>query len=126
LARAMELVHDIDECIEIMDRLPLKDEDRTVRVKEGEGFAITEAPRGILYHHYKINKDGIVTEADIVTPTAHNANNIEKDLWHFVPKFLHLPSEEIALKCEMLVRAYDPCISCSTHFLKVDIRKDKR
>ena len=126
LARAIELVHDIDECIEIMDRLPLKDEDRTVKVKEGEGFAITEAPRGILYHHYKINRDGIVTAADIVTPTAHNVNNLEKDLWHLVPKFLHLPSEEIALKCEMLIRAYDPCISCSTHFLKVDIRKDKR
>jgi len=126
LARAIELVHDVDECIEIMDRLPLKDEDLTVMVKEGEGFAITEAPRGILHHHYKINRDGIVTAADIVTPTAHNANNIEKDLWHLVPKFLHLPPEEIALKCEMLIRAYDPCISCSTHFLKVDIRRGKR
>jgi len=126
LARAIELVHDIDECIEIMDRLPLKDEDKTVAVKEGEGFAITEAPRGILYHYYKINRDGIVTAADIVTPTAHNVNNLEKDLWHFVPKFLHLPSEETALKCEMLIRAYDPCISCSTHFLRINIRKGKR
>lgn len=126
IARAIELVHDIDECIEIMDHLPLEDEDRTVKVKEGEGFAVTEAPRGLLYHHYKINKDGIVTAADIVTPTAHNVNNIEKDLQHLVPKFLHLPSEKIALKCEMLIRAYDPCISCSTHFLKVNIRRGKR
>jgi len=123
IARAIELVHDVDECIEIMDRLPLEDEDRTVKVKGGEGFAVTEAPRGLLYHHYKINKDGIVTAADIVTPTAHNVNNIEKDLRHLVPKFLHLSPEEIALKCEMLIRAYDPCISCSTHFLKVNIRK---
>lgn len=123
LARAIELVHDIEECIEIMDRLPLKDEDRAVVVKEGEGFAITEAPRGILYHHYEINRDGIVTGADIVTPTAHNVDNLEKDLWQFVPQFLHLPSEETALKCEMLIRAYDPCISCSTHFLRVNIRR---
>ncbi len=126
LARAIELVHDMDECIEIMDRLPVKDEDLSVAVKEGEGFAITEAPRGILYHHYTINRDGIVTAADIVTPTAHNVDNLAKDLWHLVSKFLNLPSEKTALKCEMLIRAYDPCISCSTHFLRVNIKKRKR
>ncbi len=126
LARAIELVHDMDECIEIMDRLPVKDEDLSVAVKEGKGFAITEAPRGILYHHYTINRDGIVTAADIVTPTAHNVDNLAKDLWHLVPKFLNLPSEKTALKCEMLIRAYDPCISCSTHFLRVNIKKRKR
>ncbi|MCW4021217.1 MAG: Ni/Fe hydrogenase subunit alpha [Candidatus Bathyarchaeota archaeon] len=123
LARAVELVHDIDDCIEIIERLPLKDEDRTVKIKEGEGFAVTEAPRGILYHSYKIDRDGIIVGADIVPPTAHNANNIEKDLWQFVPNLLNLPLEETTVKCEMLIRAYDPCVSCSTHFLRMDIRE---
>lgn len=78
---------------------------------------------GILYHSYKINREGIIVGSDIVPPTAHNANNIEKDLWQFVPNLLNLPLEEATLKCEMLIRAYDPCISCSTHFLRMDIRE---
>ena len=116
LARAIELVHDIDESIEIIDRLPFKDDSRiTFTVKAGFGAAVTEAPRGMLYHSYDIDNNGVVRGADIVPPTAHNANNIEKDLHEFVPTLLHLPIDEITLRCEMLIRAYDPCISCSTH-----------
>ena len=115
LARAVELVHDIDESIEIIDRVLLKEERRNFICKAGFGAAITEAPRGSLYHSYEIDNNGIVKKADLVPPTAHNANNIEKDLQEFVLTLLDLSMDEITLKCEMLIRAYDPCISCSTH-----------
>lgn len=116
LARAIELVHSIDESIEIIDRLPLKEEGkREITCQAGFGAAITEAPRGSLYHSYLLDNNGIVQKADLVPPTAHNANNIEKDMNEFLHTILDDPIEEITRKCEMLVRAYDPCISCSTH-----------
>ncbi len=121
MARAIELVHAVDECVDIIERLPYVEEDRSVVPKPGDGFAVTEAPRGILYHSYTINRGGLVERADIVPPTAHNAKNMETDLRHFLPQIIDLPLEEITLKCEMLIRAYDPCISCSVHFLRVNL-----
>jgi len=115
LARAIELVHNIDESIEIIDRVPLKKERDEITCKSGFGAAITEAPRGSLYHSYELDNNGIVRKADIVPPTAHNALNVERDMNEFVKTILDLPLDEITLKCEMLIRAYDPCISCSTH-----------
>jgi len=115
LARAIELVHDIDESIEIIDRLPLKEESREIICRSGFGAAITEAPRGSLYHSYDLDSNGIVKGADLVPPTAHNAYNIEKDINEFVITILDKPIDEITLQCEMLIRAYDPCISCSAH-----------
>jgi len=115
LARAIELVHDIDESIDIIDIVSLKEENRNINCKAGFGAAITEAPRGSLYHSYTLDNNGIVKKADLVPPTAHNACNVEKDLNKFVQKNLDLSIEEITLKCEMLIRAYDPCISCSSH-----------
>jgi coenzyme F420-reducing hydrogenase alpha subunit len=114
-ARAIELVHDIDESIEIIDRLPLKDEKREVVCRSGFGAAITEAPRGSLYHSYDLDSNGIVKGVDLVPPTAHNAYNIEKDINGFVKTILDKSIDEITLQCEMLIRAYDPCISCSAH-----------
>lgn len=121
VARALEVVNAIDESIEIIDRLKLKQEDLSFEIKAGEGAAITEAPRGILYHYYKFDREGKVEKADIVTPTAHYAFNVEKDLYELVPNLLDQPLEEAALKCEMLVRAYDPCISCSAHFVNLRV-----
>jgi sulfhydrogenase subunit alpha len=116
LARAIEVVHSIDESIEIIDRLPLKEEEKKdITCRAGFGAAITEAPRGSLYHSYLLDNNGIVQKADLVPPTAHNANNVEKDMHDFIQTLLDQPIEEIQRKCEMLVRAYDPCISCSTH-----------
>jgi sulfhydrogenase subunit alpha len=115
LARAIELVHDIDESIEIIDRLKFKEEQRIITCKSGFGAAITEAPRGSLYHSYTLDNNGIIKKADIVPPTAHNAYNIEKDMNNFVQTIIDEPLDSITLKCEMLVRAYDPCISCSAH-----------
>jgi sulfhydrogenase subunit alpha len=115
LARAIELVDSIDESIDIIDRVPLKEEHWDIGCRAGFGAAITEAPRGSLYHSYVLDNNGIIRKADLVPPTAHNANNVEKDMHEFLGTMLDEPVEEIKLKCEMLVRAYDPCISCSTH-----------
>ncbi len=115
LARAIELVHNIDESIEIINRLSLKEESINIVCKSGFGAAITEAPRGSLYHSYDLDNNGIVRGVDIVPPTSQNAYNVEKDVNDFVQTILALPLDEITLKCEMLIRAYDPCISCSVH-----------
>jgi sulfhydrogenase subunit alpha len=115
LARAIELINDIDECIDIINRVPLKEEKPIFNCKSGFGAAITEAPRGSLYHSYLLDSNGFVRKADIVPPTAHNSYNIEKDLYSFIQNIIDLSLDEITLKCEMLIRAYDPCISCSSH-----------
>ncbi len=85
----------------------------------GRGIGIVEAPRGTLYHEYEINRDGIVEEAVCVIPTAQNLRSIEEDLRAFVPLILDKPKAEITKSIETLVRAYDPCISCSTHIMDV-------
>jgi len=116
LARSIELIHDIDECIDIIKNLSYKEEKpENFICKSGFGAAITEAPRGSLYHSFTFDNNGYVKKADIVPPTAHNAYNVEKDMNKFVQTIKNLPIDEITLKCEMLIRAYDPCISCSAH-----------
>jgi len=122
-ARAVEVVHSIEACIEILEELKLKPEQPNIKPRAGTGFGINEAPRGTLYHYYKVDSRGIIEEADIVTPTAHNVFNIEKDLHEYIPGILALPDRELTLHCEMLVRAYDPCFSCSAHFLKINLRR---
>ena len=89
-------------------------------VRAGIGHAATEAPRGVLYHRYEIDESGLVLNAQIVPPTAQNQKRIEDDLWHFVPQLAALPLEKITARCEQAVRNYDPCISCATHFVKVE------
>lgn len=123
VARALEVINAIDDCISIMDRVPLKEEDRSYEIRPGTGCAITEAPRGLLYHSYEIGEEGVVKKADIVTPTAHNARNLENDLRELVPSIANLSDEEATLRCEMLVRAYDPCISCAVHYVNLDKTK---
>lgn len=130
-ARAVELVHVVDESILVIDRLlkalprraaPLLVE---VRPRAGAGGHFTEAPRGVLYHGYRLNDKGLVEAADVVTPTAHNLKRIEDDLWQFVPQVIDKPQDEATLACEMVVRNYDPCISCATHFLRLNVvRRD--
>ncbi|MEM2901484.1 MAG: Ni/Fe hydrogenase subunit alpha [Candidatus Bathyarchaeia archaeon] len=118
VARALEVLNLVDMSVEAIDNLNLKDErisERDFKPREGEGYAIVEAPRGILYHAYGFNGEGRVKWADIVTPTCQNAKNIEEDLKAFTPKISKMAAEDIALRSEMLVRAYDPCISCSVH-----------
>ena len=88
--------------------------------KENTGIGVTEAPRGVLYHSYSIGADGLIKKGNIVVPTLQNTRNIESDLKKFIPSLMHLQQETAELEIEKLIRAYDPCISCSTHFLKVN------
>ncbi|MEW5706639.1 MAG: Ni/Fe hydrogenase subunit alpha [Actinomycetota bacterium] len=115
LAQAIEIVDGIDDCINLIANLKPKDEKPAYNIKAGEGAAITEAPRGVLYHSYRVSKDGLIKKADIVTPTAHNAANIEKNLSLLLPTISNLSEKEITMRCEQLIRAYDPCFSCSVH-----------
>jgi coenzyme F420-reducing hydrogenase alpha subunit len=87
----------------------------------GEGCAATEAPRGLLYHRYRIGDDGLIAAAKIVPPTSQNQAQIERDLGQYLLPLLGESDDSIARQAENLVRSYDPCISCSTHFLRVKI-----
>lgn len=123
-ARALEVMWAIERSIELLKELTFKADQVVVKTKAGTGYGLHEAPRGLLYHYYRINKQGMIEEADIVTPTAHNAYNMEEDLRKMVPEMLDLSDEELTLRCEMLVRAYDPCFSCSVHSLKVNLKRN--
>ena len=95
------------------------------RPREGSGFGCTEAPRGILFHRYRLNADGTIADAKIVPPTSQNQKAIENDLRRFVERHLQLPNDTLTWKCEQAVRNYDPCISCATHFLKLQLDRDE-
>ncbi len=92
---------------------------KRIPVRAGSGVGAVEAPRGTLYHHYEVDDYGRIVHVNCVIPTGQNLRNIEYDMRKLVPEILDRSDEEIRLALEMLVRAYDPCISCSTHFLHV-------
>ncbi len=124
VARAVELVHAYEEALEIFDTYVRPTPSRIVAPpKAGTGCHITEAPRGMLYHRYRLDDQGLIQEARIDAPTAQNLRRMEDDLRAFVPVVIDLPLEEAQLRCEQLVRNYDPCISCATHFLKLNIER---
>ncbi|MBI2954449.1 MAG: Ni/Fe hydrogenase subunit alpha [Chloroflexi bacterium] len=122
VARALEVLHCVDEALAIISSYePPEGSVVDFKPRAGSGAAITEAPRGILYHRYRFDDEGLIQEAKIVPPTAQNQGQIEADLWAYVPQLLSLPTEEITLKSEMAIRNYDPCISCSTHAIKAKV-----
>ncbi|MEM3547170.1 MAG: Ni/Fe hydrogenase subunit alpha [Candidatus Bathyarchaeia archaeon] len=123
VARVVEMVSLIDEAIELIDSYNEGEVRVSFKVRGGEAAAITEAPRGINYHWYRIDNNGIVRAADISPPTCQNAKRIEDDLRAYVPAIADMSEEEIAHRCSMLIRAYDPCISCAVHSLNVKVRK---
>ena len=79
---------------------------------------------GILYHRYRIDNKGIIQEAKIVPPTSQNQKTIEQDLWQFIPPRMNLPQDQLTWQCEQAIRNYDPCISCATHFLKLEVERE--
>ncbi len=126
-ARVVELVYALDESIRIIDMLRLDFSEQPIQAEVGtpcEGVALTEAPRGLLYHGYKLDSSGVVQKADIVPPTAHNSASIESSLRALAPKLL-TNDQDLKLGCEKLVRAYDPCISCSVHVTRVKTQKTR-
>jgi coenzyme F420-reducing hydrogenase alpha subunit len=120
--RSIETLYACDEALRIIDGYDAPDRACIeVQPHAGTGTGCTEAPRGILYHRYRLDDDGIILDAKIVPPTSQNLRTIERDLWEFVPKNLHLPQDKLTRRCEQAIRNYDPCISCATHFLKLRI-----
>ncbi|MCK4835335.1 MAG: Ni/Fe hydrogenase subunit alpha [Candidatus Aminicenantes bacterium] len=125
-AQIVECVFAVERSINHVDWLllqELKVEKPEIKVKNGRGVGAVEVPRGILFHDYTYNDDGICVAANCVIPTNLNHNNIQKDFEKMVPAMLDIPQEELRFNLEMLVRAYDPCISCSTHYLNVEFKK---
>ncbi len=124
LARGFETLYALDHALELIRHYERPDVPAVeVRPRAGVGHGCTEAPRGILYHRYEIGTDGLVRSASIVPPTAQNQPQIEADLAAFAPKVMHLAQDEMTRRCEQLIRNYDPCISCATHFLRVTLER---
>jgi coenzyme F420-reducing hydrogenase alpha subunit len=125
VVRAVEVLYACDEALRIIAAYEEPDRPAVaVAVRVATGCAATEAPRGLLYHRYRLNDDGSVADARIVPPTSQNQVSIEEDLKDFVAGFLDLPDEELRRRCEQTVRNYDPCISCATHFIRLDMDRE--
>ncbi len=125
VARAVELLHACAEARDIIDAYRSPREPRVpFTPRAGIAAWSTEAPRGLLHHRYEMDEQGHVVHAQIVPPTSQNQGAIEADLAAFAPSVLELPQVEAVHRLEMLIRAYDPCISCATHFLDLRIVED--
>ncbi len=123
IAQIVECVHFAYDALDIIDVLlerGIQPQKPNVTPRAGRGAAAVEAPRGTLYHDYTVGDDGLITAANLIIPTTQNLYNIENDMRALVPQILDQPQEDITLALEMLVRAYDPCISCSVHLLDVE------
>jgi coenzyme F420-reducing hydrogenase alpha subunit len=122
VARAIELVHASAEALDIVDAYASPDEPAVAwRPRPGVAAWATEAPRGLLFHRYEVGGDGLVAAATIVPPTSQNQAAIEADVAAFAPSVLDLPVEAATHRLEQLIRSYDPCISCATHFLDLHV-----
>ena len=127
VVRMIEVIYAIEQTKIMLEQLiPVVKQDRqpcmAVEMKPGDAFGCTEAPRGLLFHHYKIDQHGKIAFAKIVPPTSQNQLSIEEDLGCLVAKEFSRPADELTKLCEQSIRNYDPCISCATHFLKVSFR----
>jgi coenzyme F420-reducing hydrogenase alpha subunit len=123
VAQVVEVADCFVHAVDTLDRLLAMDltlAPPVVTPRAGVGVGVAEVPRGVLFHEYEFDDKGICTRANLVIPTGQNLANIEADMRALVPQILNEPAESIQLKLEMLVRAYDPCISCSVHLLNVD------
>jgi coenzyme F420-reducing hydrogenase alpha subunit len=126
LAQAIEVLHCVDDAIDILKTIKINPDEKPIKqpFRAGVGMGVIEAPRGILYHMAKVNDKGIVEDYDVIVPTSQNQITIENDLKKYIGD--HLDKDETGLHydAEKIIRAYDPCMSCATNFLKIDwIRK---
>ena len=126
VVRAVEMVFACNEALRVMREYEPPTAPRVAASnRTGVGQAITEAPRGILYHRYALDEKGLILAAKIVPPTSQNLKRIEDDLREYAAQVAAWPIEEATWKCEQAVRCYDPCISCATHFLKLVVQPDE-
>ncbi len=124
VAQLVECIHCLEDLIDLLEeavKRGLRREPIEVSPQAGRGVGATEVPRGVLYHDYTYNGSGCMEQANCIIPTGQNLANIEADMQALVPGILDKEPDQIRLLAEMLVRAYDPCISCSAHFLEVEL-----
>lgn len=125
LAQAIEILQCVDDSIDILKTLKITPE-KPVKAekKSGIGVGVVEAPRGTLYHMAQVDEKGIIVDYDVIVPTSQNQINIEKNLKNYFNANLSQSEDTLKLEAEKIIRAYDPCMSCATNFLKIDwIRK---
>jgi coenzyme F420-reducing hydrogenase alpha subunit len=122
VVRAVEILYAFDEALRIIAAYEEPDAPAIeVQPRAGSGCGWTEAPRGMLWHRYELDDAGAIVDARIVPPTSQNQRRIEEDLRTFVRANIDLPDEELRMRCEQAIRNYDPCISCATHFLRLEV-----
>jgi coenzyme F420-reducing hydrogenase alpha subunit len=125
IVRSVEVLYAFDEALRIIEEYEIPDQPAIeIHPRAATGSACTEAPRGTLYHRYRLSDDGLILDAKIVPPTSQNQKTIENDLRHFVEQAIELSEEQLTWQCEQAIRNYDPCISCATHFLKLHIERE--
>jgi coenzyme F420-reducing hydrogenase alpha subunit len=125
VVRSVEILYALDEALRLIDAYERPDPPSLdLEAAAATGHGATEAPRGLLYHRYELAPDGTIAAARIVPPTSQNQLAIEEDLRDFVAANADLADDELTLRCEQAIRNYDPCISCSTHFLRLEIERD--
>ena len=123
LAQAIEILHSVDEAIEQLSTVNFAPEPMVKKPnRDAVGVGVVEAPRGTLYHKIVLGANGMIKEGEVIVPTGQNQINIERDVGTLIERLLpeDLPKEKIEFEIEKLIRAYDPCMSCAAHFLKVD------
>ena len=124
IIRSIEVLYACDEALRLIAAYEEPDAPCiALSPRPGTGYACTEAPRGMLYHRYEIDADGTIRNARIVPPTSQNQASMELDLATCIAGWLDLPEEVLRHRCEQTVRNYDPCISCATHFLRLDVER---
>lgn len=125
IVRSVEVVYACDEALRLIDTYePPAPPAMALAPRLAVGHACTEAPRGILYHRYAIDAQGLIQEAQIVPPTSQNQATIEHDVAGIVRQYIGLPTDQLTWRCEQTIRNYDPCISCSTHFLRLHLERE--
>jgi coenzyme F420-reducing hydrogenase alpha subunit len=125
VVRSVELLFACEEALRILNSYQPPDRAAVdFEPRAATGYGCTEAPRGILFHRYRLDEHGVILDAKIVPPTSQNQKSIEQDLRDLVSKNLDLPTAKLQWQCEQAIRNYDPCISCATHFLKLEISRE--
>ena len=126
IVRAVEIVYALEESLRLLDHYRIPDAPFVAPPSEipaSSGAAVTEAPRGMLFHRYRLAAGGRIEEAKIVAPTSQNQKRIEDDVRTVVTRHLALSDAELTDACERAIRNHDPCISCATHFLKLTVER---
>jgi coenzyme F420-reducing hydrogenase alpha subunit len=124
VVRSVELVYACDESLRLIEEYEEPEASAVpIEPRAGTGYGVSEAPRGLLYHRYRLDSEGTIVDAKIVPPTSQNQLAIEDDLRAVVAGNTELPDEPLRRLCEQTIRNYDPCISCATHFLTLEVER---